>query len=197
MAILPEITDIPSTVLSFDIKAGYNTDKMIVGVLSDATDITSFTPIDTLEVTSTNTWEHTSVNFAQYIGNGSFVALLFWSSNGNPYYFYIDNIIAESCDTRATLSLIGSNVVQVTSESGNGGFYVEYGPTGFVQGSGITEYIDITPYDMVLNYETSYDFYVKCTEDGSTCRPMQTITTMAPTAKASKPMATTPCPTTG
>ncbi len=180
MAILPEISDVPSTIISIDIMAGNMTDKMIVGVMTDATDINSFTPIDTLEVTTTGTWQHTTIDFSQYSEGGHFVAFLFWSSNNSPYYFYFDNLVVESCDTRASAILSGSNVVQITSESGTGGFYVEYGPVGFEQGTGTSEYIDITPYDISLNHETTYDFYFKCSESEITCHPKQTLTTLAP-----------------
>ena len=70
--------------------------------------------------------------------------------------------------------------MQIDGSPSSTGFYVEYGPTGFAQGTGTVEHIDITPYDIPLDYETTYDFYFRCDADVPSCSPAQTVTTLTP-----------------
>ena len=56
------------------LRSGNATSKIIVGVLSDPTDSLTFVAIDTLMPTATSVWQEFEVNFADYLGNGQYIA---------------------------------------------------------------------------------------------------------------------------
>ncbi len=58
----------------FQLRTTNSTSKIIVGVLSDPTDSLTFIAIDTLIPTASSTWQEFEVNFADYTGNGQYIA---------------------------------------------------------------------------------------------------------------------------
>ena len=59
--------------------------------MSDVTDASTFVPIDTAVITTASVWNKFVVNFANYQGNGQFIA--FRAQNTMTNYFYLDDIV--------------------------------------------------------------------------------------------------------
>ena len=93
-AITPQFdASIPISSLSakFQLRTGNGTSKIIVGVLTNPTDSLSFTAIDTLNPTTSSTWQEFEVNFANYSGNGQYIAFKsIYNTATNTCY--IDNL---------------------------------------------------------------------------------------------------------
>ena len=78
VAILPELSDnlqMNTLRLSFQMRSASLNAKLIVGVVSDPADVTTFVPIDTMTVTAVNTWQLMRAPLDSYTGTAKYVAL--------------------------------------------------------------------------------------------------------------------------
>ena len=174
MMVTPDMGEVRGVAVRLSMRVNDTNTRLIVGVLTDAADEHTFVEVDTLRVTRTSEWITVYTSLQPYTGGGHYIG---FKRTGSSNYVYIDNLVVDSCDTRATVTLNRSNVVVIDGESG-GGFYVEYGPQGFAQGTGTFVRVEQTPYEMELNYSSTYDFYVKC-DSGATCNEPYRVTTLA------------------
>ena len=183
--ITPYITtdDIGSLTLTARYRTDNTSDRMVIGVMSNPYDLATFTPVDTIAMPNTSWGRHVTPLASYNDPEAHFIAFKYITTQGYSI-FYVDDLRLEPCliPDGVSVALVNSNTVQVDESTG---FYVEYGPSGFEQGAGTFEYIDIVPYDITLNYETTYDFYFRCDTVATTCRPKQTITTLAPPVELS------------
>ena len=110
MAIMPEIsTTIPVNTLqvSFMYAGYYTSDRLIVGVMTDPQDASTFVAVDTIAPSTAQTWQEVNVELTSYTGNGQYIAFR------NEYtttagYAYIDNLIvdlAPDCATPTSLAI--------------------------------------------------------------------------------------------
>ena len=128
LAVLPGLDatlDVNTLTLSFMMLQGYSyygaSHDAIIGVLTDASDLTTFVPVDTVTATSSSTWNAVDVSFANYTGTGKFIGILNKSVN-NAYAennFYIDEVVlyvASDCQRPAdvTASDITSNSATIS-----------------------------------------------------------------------------------
>jgi len=67
--------------------------SLIVGVMDDPDDITTFVPIDTVSVWGNKTFQESIVDLASYTGSGAFIG--FVSDFDRQNLFYIDNVTIE------------------------------------------------------------------------------------------------------
>lgn len=67
--------------------------SLIVGVMEDPDDITTFRPVDTVSVWGNKTFQENIVDLGSYRGNGAYVAFL--SDFDRQNLFYIDNVSIE------------------------------------------------------------------------------------------------------
>ena len=67
--------------------------SLIVGIMDDPSDITTFTPVDTVTVWGNKTFQENIVSLESYRGNGAYVA--FVSDFDRPNLFYIDDVSIE------------------------------------------------------------------------------------------------------
>ena len=172
MAITPTIDNsYPVSTLMVEFYARHNGTSgiMEVGVISDINDGTTFEVVDTLDFTTTNTYEHFIVSFENYTGSGQNIA--FRTSNGNSVSFMMDDLIITEIPTcmhpnNLVSTGTGSDYVTLNwTEMGDAtSWIIEYGPTGFTpgQGLGTTETASAHPYTVQnLTSGVSYDFYVQ------------------------------------
>ena len=175
MAILPPIDEnyYPMNTLQVSFYArALNTTypfKLVVGVLANPASMSSFTAIDTLNITST---AHTlyEIPLGHYSGPGTYIGLLAPQPVTGMNYGYVDNIMVglmPSCPkpTGLTASNITTTSIDLSwNENGSASnWVVEYGLTGFTQGTGTTVQVQGTPGTTItgLNTSTTYDFYVQ------------------------------------
>ena len=115
MAILPELnldgmsmSDLWVTFYySFNGSSNSSNGKMIVGVMTNPADPTSFYPVDTVQHTAPTTWEFKKVHLTNYTGNGRYIA--FRNLTTAAYAgFFIDDVTVEpipSCLAPGNLSV--------------------------------------------------------------------------------------------
>ena len=78
--------------------------RMIVGVMTDPSDITTFVPVDTVQNSVASTHELHTVLLSNYGGNGQFVALKTLLSG--YYSIYIDDVVVEEAPSCLEVSQI-------------------------------------------------------------------------------------------
>ena len=168
--------------LRFD--AGSQYDTMVVGVMEDAYDTSTFVPVDTLVYTRTDDSIQTAfVDLSSYTGAGRWVALhhLNCRYDVNAAWFDVRYLYMDACPgaLSATASLSRWNRVKIDGEKVP--FYVEYGYSDYGQGHGANTImrVDSVPIILTLDPETRYDFYFRCDSLGSTCVPKQQVVTLA------------------
>ena len=115
VAILPRLSNnllISHLKMGFDCKKlqYYNPSSLIVGVMDDPTDLSSFTPVDTVYTADVNywDWQHREVLFENYTGTGHYIALKCQYSSQN--YFKVDNLTIDTaftCHTPTNLMATG------------------------------------------------------------------------------------------
>ncbi len=98
---------------------------IVVGVMSDPTNISTFVGIDTVNPTAT-TYTNFTVRFEDYIGTGKYIALLAPKTTGSTYnYGYVDNILVEvapiicNVPTGLTAENISYEYVDLTWDANN------------------------------------------------------------------------------
>jgi hypothetical protein len=81
-----------------------------IGVLSDPADATTFQVYDTITFTTTGEWEHKSVYFHQFSGNGQYIA--FRSMNATSYSYVLDDVTFDYLpNCLPAMNLTVSNIV--------------------------------------------------------------------------------------
>ena len=161
----------------FMYRATYNTDRLIVGVMTDPTDAATFVPVATLQPSSTaSDWIEQTVYFNNYTGNGHYIAFKNEYTSTSAYA-YIDNLeigLIPTCPKPNNLTVTGTTSSSVTltwTESGTAtDWNVVYGPVGFDPDTVVTniEYVNTTPTVTVSNLAsgTPYEFYVQASCGG-------------------------------
>ena len=173
IAILPpmDLTVNPMNTLqiSFDARnQGTYTFQLVVGVMSDPHNKSTFVPVDTI-VTTSNTYTSYDVPFNNYSGTGAYIALMAPRPSTSYNAGYVDNIrvdLIPTCPRPHDLSVdnVSPNSVTLSwTEMGTAyNWIVEYDSAGFTPGTGSTVQVQNTPSTTVtgLQPDTRYDFYV-------------------------------------
>ncbi len=136
-----------------------------LGEMVDPTDLSTFTPIDSVNIVTTQS-EYDIILTGSY--SGKFLAFKVESPTNNTYN-YIDHIRITELPTCIepvnVVSQIYSQTEVEVSWISNGvetEWLIEYGPTGFTLGSGQTVQATTNPSIVSgLNYGDTLDFYVK------------------------------------
>ena len=180
IAILPAVDasiNVSDLMVSFYACRSGNTGYLEVGVMTDKTDPTTFVVMDTIDLSSYNTYEYglQQVSFENYTDNGQYVA--FRVSNGVSCGFYVDDVLIEerpNCmyPTNLHASNVSSDAITLAwTETGTATQWnILYDVTGFdPETEGITVSADANPYTVTgLQNATSYDFYVQADCGGVT-----------------------------
>lgn len=139
-----------------------------VGVISDATDATTFVPVDTVHV-SGNNYDLKTAYLSNYFGTGSHIALKFFRNSSAVTYYFVDDVTVElipDCPpvTNITLSGLDSNELSLTwTENGTATSWdIEYDVTGFTLGTGntVTATSNVGYTITGLSPNTEYDIYI-------------------------------------
>ncbi|MBQ9417048.1 MAG: fibronectin type III domain-containing protein [Bacteroidales bacterium] len=179
-AALPMFDEPISTLtLSFAVRCGTinptSTTRLVIGVMSNPEDISTFEPYDTLDLhnQASNTLHGTDIYFDRYTGSGLFIALYceappFYGANTScTSMAYVDDVTVSripTCDrpTDITFSAITHNSAVVGWQGNASRYEVEYGPAGFTQGQGTTVVVSTNSLRLTqLDGTTTYDVYVR------------------------------------
>lgn len=163
--------NVRNLVATFSYKGYYVSDQLIVGVMSDPTDTTTFVPVDTVAVDISNPEQFVQkiVYFNNYTGNGHYVAFK------NKYTIrgtssYIDNLVINQMGTCArptnvVVNGITDTTVNVdwTTYSDESIWNVMVVPAGAAMDTaGIVKQADAHPFVFGgLEANTAYDVYVQ------------------------------------
>lgn len=192
VAILPpmDIMSYPMNTLQleFDGRANATTSNftIVVGVMDNYHDLSTFMPIDTFTSNSTS-YTNFVTDFSQYTGNGAYIALMAPRDFVNNYG-YVDNILIyeiPSCPKPRDITSTATSQNSVTlawSEVGSAMEWdVEYGPSGFRLGEGTRVSALTNPTTITgLSASLTYDFYVRSVcgfDDTSMVSGPYTVTT--------------------
>ena len=193
LAVLPPVdvtvNPINTLMLSFDMMSPYSgSHQLIIGVMTNPNDLTTFTPIDTVANTTTYLFENQEVMLNSYTGAGSYIALKFVNASYNSVY--VDDLVLDLLPTCWKPTNLASTAVTSTSasltwtaNSNETDWEVVYGTPGFnPETEGTTETVTGTPAITLtgLNSNTTYDVYVRANcsaTDHSSWSSRLTITT--------------------
>jgi len=181
-AILPAFdATIPVNTLqmSFKFRASGTDDTLYVGVMSDPSNLTTFTVISTYTVPVTATFYDINTYFGSYTGTGANIA--FKSTYGaSSSTIYVDNVVVSAMPTCPTPSNLAATNVLATdlnlqwTENGSAtSWNIEYGPTGFTPGTGII-LTGVSTNPLTINNltaQTQYQFYIQSDCGGGTLSP--------------------------
>ena len=156
--------------LSFWARNSTNTGQFVLGVMSDPTDYSTFTPHDTVTVTSTN-WENYHVPFNLYQGSGNYFAILSTITlSANYFYTYVDDFTIDLAPPCLLFHLRQDGSVPATDtrlavkwdDNGAGLYQMCAVPEGMpVDSSAITTTTATQAVFTGLNANTAYDIYVR------------------------------------
>jgi hypothetical protein len=117
------------------------TDKFIIGAMTDPSDASTFVPLDTVQATSSATWQLFEVGLTNYTGTGQYIAFKNdFNTSGASTYAYLDDLVIDtipSCPNiyhfAATASSVNSvDVSWLTTglgDNGGAGWTVVYEET--------------------------------------------------------------------
>jgi len=154
---------------------------MAVATTNASGSYTSANVVQNLNIGS-NVYQQYSVFLDSNVVNSNSMrpAFLFYSVNGSSNYIYLDSAEVLPMPACINYNQMSSNVTDTSADlswsyTGNNCFNVEYGPSGFIQGTGVgalsgTVDSNVTaPHSVTgLNPNTSYDYYIE-----SCCNPGQ------------------------
>ena len=180
--------DINTLQAEFMYRAYYSTDYLIIGVMTDPTDATTFVAVDTVYPHSTVTnWIPQEVSFASYTGNGRYIAFKNQYTSQSAYA-YIDNLnidLIPTCPkpTHVTAASGATDTVVLSWTSANiNQWDIIYGPAGFdpnedpEEGITLIEGVTDNPYTITeLEGGFVYDFYVRSICDGGDVSPWSAL----------------------
>lgn len=156
--------------LRFMARNSSDTQDIIVGTMSNPSDASTFTPLQTVDINGT--FDQYIVDFTAYAGTDKYIALKRISTSTYTYV-YIDNVIWEAVP--ATAPACASNVVATPdaacgnfanlitwdATAGADGYYISVGTT--TGGTDIANNIDlgnVTTYSFSGNFATTYFYTV-------------------------------------
>lgn len=144
----------------------WSTTTLAVGTMSDPTDASTFNTVDTITLTGSFVEYTIPLDTANgYNGTDDYIALV--HGNASSYTgIYMDEINIEeipSCPPAdsVTITQIGLDSALVTWVQSGSNSTLEYGPTGFVQGTGTQVSATSSPFWLTgLDSLTTYDLYI-------------------------------------
>lgn len=185
-AILPLLDssiNINSLFLNFKMRS--DKEQVIVGIMSDNNDESTFDSIATFSTPADYQFYQKSVYFNNYTGNGKYIAFKAKSSNtkNNIYQVFIDDIYIDNyfnCFTPSNLTVsnittdsVELNWTTITIPTPNCWlYYKKYTDAGFD-----SVYVTSLPYHLTnLEHSTYYDFYVRLDCNNNPTNNSDTIT---------------------
>lgn len=167
---------IPLNTLKADFKyrVSSNDDTLYIGVMTSPTDASTFELIAKRIPSTTGTYQDMEVYFNNYLGIGQYIAFktAYASSSSTSY---LDNVVVSTIPACPIPSfLTSSNITAYTAdfswvENGSAtSWVIEYGPVGFIQGSGTMVNATSMPFTVSgLTPNTTYQFYIQANCGGS------------------------------
>ena len=146
--------------------------EIMVGTLSDPNDQSTFEPFQAITdlAEQDRAWTRYTVDFSDYYGTNEYVGIKQGTTNGNQELYFDDfEYSSNTCitPTAVNLSLVDDSSVNLLWQDNNSttpaeSWEIEYGVTGFQQGTGTITNVTSNPYTLSgLEQATTYDVYVR------------------------------------
>lgn len=173
LAILPEVPSdysLNSLRLSFLMRSNTDSIHLIVGVMSDPDDFSTFIPVDTVQIVEPFYIDRKEIFFDHYQGSGTYIAILSDYVGDNTCHLDVDDLVLEiapSCLAPSGLKAInmGQNSVTLSWTPANGeqAWEIAYGTDDFDPDSTENIFVANTnPFTLTgLSDGTFYGFYVR------------------------------------
>ena len=183
--LMPDINidSIRHLTMRFDLNADRIGELIEVGVMSDAYDTGSFTPIDTFQyIYDHNRWQSCTTDFSGYTGDGRWIAFRHRSGqcsncDDNKMLALRNYLITDCPAATATASLVRWNRIQIDATAP--GFFVEYKNVDIPWDKTIVK-VSQLPMILTLQGGATYDFYFRCDSIGEPCNPQRIHTGTTP-----------------
>ena len=176
-----DIDSIRHLYLRFEFNSDRVGEMIEVGVMVDAYDTGTFTPVDTFYYTDEHCrWQKCTVDFRGYTGEGRWIAFRHRSGQCTECYgqLAVGNYFVTDCPAAtATASLLRWNQVKI--DASGAGFYVEYNKMETPWDKTILR-VDNIPMTLTLQGETTYEFTFRCDSLGDQCDLQRVRTGIAP-----------------
>ncbi|MGJ8683928.1 MAG: choice-of-anchor J domain-containing protein [Nonlabens sp.] len=173
MLISPEIAELTTDGIkvNFSVK-GASGQELEIGTMSDPSDASTFTVLNTVSLTSSS---YENIELIVVAGTDSYLALRHGQTGTYDSYYLDDFSFSELPSCIKPTNLGTANVTATTADlnwvsggSGETSWEVEYGAVGFTQGAGTTVAPATNPVSISsLNSNTNYDFYVRASCGGA------------------------------
>jgi len=173
----PTLYPINTLQLSFDARNnGSYTFKLVVGIMSNPADKTTFEPIDTI-ITTSNAYATYEFPFSQYTGTGNYIAIMAPQPTSSYNSGYVDNIVVDyipTCPRPHNLEV--TNITDVTATLSwtamgtETSWEIAYGPAGFDPEGNDANYVTAisNPFTVQnLTPATPYEFYIRALCSGT------------------------------
>ncbi len=197
LAVAPQIdlsnTQMNNLQVSFQMRSSSSiTSGIVIGVMTDPTDIMTFAPVDTVYNSTTSTFELMEIPLNTYSGTGEYVALKLINTTGT-YSVYIDDFTIDyipTCvrPTNLTATATQTDITLGWNDANTGQeWIIEYGTGNFSHGTGTVVIANTNPYTITgLTPSTNYTFYVRgicsATDSSNWSLPFHVATACAPIA---------------
>ena len=168
LLVTPQFESLENLQLSFDMyRSTTNGDgALLVGIMSDPTDRSTFDTIAIVNCSHQNTWERFEIPLIYYQGTGSYIA--FYQPTGTPGENNLDNIVISEIGTCLTpIDVVANNITTYSADiswtdAASASWIIEYGYSGFVRGTGTIAHSSTPSFTMQnLIASTGYDVYVR------------------------------------
>lgn len=136
--------------------------QLVMGVLTDSTDINSFIPLDTLNISHLQ-WQPVTYSYSHYHGPAQRAAMLDIQMPGYTFgNIYIDDFAAGLWQQPSILVSSPSSITVTAAPGQSEDFWIEYGAPGFHPGVDPSTIVHTTSSPFVvtgLQPSTTYDIY--------------------------------------
>jgi len=138
-----------------------------IGVMSNPSDFTTFTPISSFNVRDDYDWYNYEIPLSSYTGTNGYIAFTATTPSGRTTELYFDNLVVDTA-ARCLAPVLDTLIATYTGatlrwpSNGASGWMMEYGHKGFTPGTS-TVYMLSNPYVTLggLQRNSEYDVYLR------------------------------------
>lgn len=168
--ILPRVNSAGPVVLSF---YAYSPDErmtadsaILIGTVTNPDSAERMTPVAALRLNALGAWQHLSAQLGSTVESSSFIVI---RTAGN---LFVDNISAARHGLGE--ASVGADGLVEWQQWGSTAVTIEYGPSGFTQGTGTDSTVSAPPFALPnFDQRQSYDIYLTPAGAGGTCQNVQ------------------------
>ena len=162
MMVLPPMEDVATLTVSLyayaSNEAGLGPGTVTVGVVHAPDSTETFVAVDSMALTRPGEWQRLWFDLSGYSGQGRYITLRIKGSGACSYF--IDDLVVAACGIGAA-SVDNAGTVQWQGLHNPTAMKIEYGPQGFLRGSGTSHEVATSPFVLPdITPGENYDIYL-------------------------------------